>query len=166
MSRSRPTGEEIRSCRRCLIREEAVGDGVSQIQMTARHPRSHFDIALACSDEIAGKALATKAAMFWDFGMTARLCGNALQRQVSTARPRVRLVGESGRAICSSSSLATALQSIEPLVAISLRASRARFSEVRSSDAPHWRLRSRGQRRRSTGYCAASGAGGRMPRSR
>lgn len=113
MSRSRPRGRGDPFLPETSYPGEEVGDGVSQIQRMARHRRNQVNIALAWSVEIADQALAIKAAIFWDFGRTARLCGNALQRQASAAGPRIRLVGGSGRALCNSSSLATALQSIE-----------------------------------------------------
>ncbi|MGO9338227.1 MAG: fucose isomerase [Terracidiphilus sp.] len=52
--------------------------GVSQNQMMARHRANHVNIAYAPSAEVAGKALATKAAMFAELGVTVHLCGDAL----------------------------------------------------------------------------------------
>jgi hypothetical protein len=52
--------------------------GVSQNQMMARHRANHVNIAYAPSAEVAGKALATKAAMFAALGVSVHLCGNAL----------------------------------------------------------------------------------------
>ena len=52
--------------------------GVSQNQMMARHRANHVNIAYAPSAEVAGKALATKAAMFSTLGVTVHLCGDAL----------------------------------------------------------------------------------------
>jgi hypothetical protein len=52
--------------------------GVTQNQMMARHRANHVNIAYAPSAEIAGKALATKAAMFAELGIAVHLCGNAL----------------------------------------------------------------------------------------
>ena len=53
--------------------------GVTQNQMMARHRANHVNIAYAPSAEFAGKALATKAAMFAELGVTVHLCGDALQ---------------------------------------------------------------------------------------
>jgi len=53
--------------------------GVTQNQMMARHRANHVNIAYAPSAEVAGKALATKAAMFAELGVTVHLCGNALK---------------------------------------------------------------------------------------
>jgi hypothetical protein len=52
--------------------------GVSQNQMMARHRANHVNIAYAPSSEVANKALATKAAMFAELGVTVHLCGSAL----------------------------------------------------------------------------------------
>jgi hypothetical protein len=52
--------------------------GVSQNQMMARHRANHLNIAYAPSAEVAGKALATKAAMFAELGVKVHLCGDAL----------------------------------------------------------------------------------------
>ncbi len=52
--------------------------GVTQNQMMARHRANHVNIAYAPSAEVAGKALATKAAMFAELGVTVHLCGDAL----------------------------------------------------------------------------------------
>ena len=52
--------------------------GVTQNQMMARHRANHVNIAYAPSAEIAGKALATKAAMFAELGVAVHLCGSAL----------------------------------------------------------------------------------------
>jgi L-fucose isomerase-like protein len=52
--------------------------GVTQNQMMARHRANHVNIAYAPSAEIADKALATKAAMFAELGVTVHLCGDAL----------------------------------------------------------------------------------------
>jgi hypothetical protein len=54
--------------------------GVSQNQMMARHRANHVNIAYAPSAEIADKALATKAAMFAELGVTVHLCGDALSK--------------------------------------------------------------------------------------
>ncbi len=53
--------------------------GVSQNQMMARHRANHVNIAYAPSAQVAEKALATKAAMFAELGVTVHLCGNALE---------------------------------------------------------------------------------------
>jgi L-fucose isomerase-like protein len=52
--------------------------GVTQNQMMARHRANHVNIAYAPSADIAGKALATKAAMFAELGVKVHLCGKAL----------------------------------------------------------------------------------------
>jgi hypothetical protein len=52
--------------------------GVTQNQMMARHRANHVNIAYAPSAEIADKALATKAAMFAELGVSVHLCGDAL----------------------------------------------------------------------------------------
>ena len=54
----------------------AVFHGVSQNQFMARHRANHVNIAYAPSPEIAGKALATKAAMMAELGLTVHLCGS------------------------------------------------------------------------------------------
>ena len=56
----------------------AVLHGVTQNQMMARHRANHVNIAYAPSAEVAEKALATKAAMFAELGVTVHLCGDAL----------------------------------------------------------------------------------------
>ncbi len=53
----------------------AVLHGVSQNQMMARHRANHVNIAYAPSAEAADKALATKAAMLAELGITVHLCG-------------------------------------------------------------------------------------------
>ncbi len=50
--------------------------GVSQNQMMARHRANHVNIAYAPSPEIADKALATKAAMLAELGITVHVCGS------------------------------------------------------------------------------------------
>ena len=57
----------------------AVLHGVTQNQMMARHRANHVNIAYAPGAEIAGKALATKAAMFAELGVAVHLCGDALK---------------------------------------------------------------------------------------
>ena len=54
--------------------------GVSQNQMMARHRANHVNIAYAPSAQSADKALATKAAMFRELGITVHLCGDALSK--------------------------------------------------------------------------------------
>jgi len=54
--------------------------GVSQNQMMARHRANHVNIAYAPSAVIADKALATKAAMLAELGISVHLCGVS-QRQ-------------------------------------------------------------------------------------
>jgi hypothetical protein len=49
--------------------------GVSQNQMMARHRANHVNVAYAPSEEAAGKALATKAAMLAELGIHVHLCG-------------------------------------------------------------------------------------------
>jgi hypothetical protein len=54
----------------------AVFHGVSQNQFMARHRANHVNVAYAPSAEAADKALATKAAMLADLGITVHLCGS------------------------------------------------------------------------------------------
>jgi hypothetical protein len=49
--------------------------GVSQNQFMARHRANHMNVVYAPSAEIAGKALATKAAMLAELGITVHICG-------------------------------------------------------------------------------------------
>ena len=51
--------------------------GVSQNQMMARHKANHVNVAYAPSAEVADKALATKAAMLAELGVSVHLCGVA-----------------------------------------------------------------------------------------
>jgi hypothetical protein len=53
----------------------AVFHGVSRDQFMARHRANHVNIAYAPTGEIADKALATKAAMLVEMGVTVHLCG-------------------------------------------------------------------------------------------
>jgi hypothetical protein len=53
----------------------AIFHGVSQNQFMARHRANHVNVAYAPTPEIADKALATKAAMFAELGVTVHLCG-------------------------------------------------------------------------------------------
>jgi L-fucose isomerase-like protein len=55
----------------------AVLHGVTQNQMMARHRANHVNVAYAPSTEVADKALATKAAMLAELGLTVHLCGVA-----------------------------------------------------------------------------------------
>jgi hypothetical protein len=55
----------------------AVLHGVSQNQMMARHRANHVNVAYAPTAEMADKALATKAAMLAELGVTVHLCGVA-----------------------------------------------------------------------------------------
>jgi L-fucose isomerase-like protein len=49
--------------------------GVSQNQMMARHRANHVNVAYAPSADMADKALATKAAMLAELGVSVHLCG-------------------------------------------------------------------------------------------
>jgi hypothetical protein len=49
--------------------------GVSQNQLMARHRANHVNVAYAPSAELADKALATKAAMLAELGITVHVCG-------------------------------------------------------------------------------------------
>jgi len=53
----------------------AVFHGVSRNQFMARHRANHVNVAYAPSTESADKALATKAAMLAEMGVTVHLCG-------------------------------------------------------------------------------------------
>jgi L-fucose isomerase-like protein len=53
----------------------AVFHGVSQNQFMARHRANHVNVAYAPSAEMADKALATKAAMLAELGISVHLCG-------------------------------------------------------------------------------------------
>jgi hypothetical protein len=53
----------------------AVLHGVSRDQLMARHKANHIQVVYAPSAEIADKALAAKAAMFAELGLTVHLCG-------------------------------------------------------------------------------------------
>ena len=52
-----------------------VLNGVSQNQMMARHRANHINVAYAPTSESADKAMATKAAMLAELGLTVHLCG-------------------------------------------------------------------------------------------
>ena len=53
----------------------AILHGVSRDQLMARHKANHIQVAYASSAELADKALAAKAAMFVEMGITVHLCG-------------------------------------------------------------------------------------------
>lgn len=53
----------------------AILHGVTRDQLMARHKANHIQVAYAPSVEMADKALAAKAAMFVEMGMTVHLCG-------------------------------------------------------------------------------------------
>jgi len=48
---------------------------VSRDQLMARHRANHVNVAYAPSAEMADKALATKAAMLAELGITVHVCG-------------------------------------------------------------------------------------------
>ncbi len=52
--------------------------GVTRGQMMARHKANQVNVAYVSSVEVANKALATKAAMLAEMGISVHLCGNAL----------------------------------------------------------------------------------------
>ncbi|MFA5786904.1 MAG: fucose isomerase [Actinomycetota bacterium] len=54
----------------------AVLHGVSRDQMMARHRSNHVNVAYAPTSELAGKALAAKAAMMGEMGIAVWLCGD------------------------------------------------------------------------------------------
>src|SRR5207302_5016522 len=54
----------------------AVLHGVSRDQLMARHKANHLNVVYAPSAEIAGKALAAKAAMLNELGVKVHLCGS------------------------------------------------------------------------------------------
>ena len=53
----------------------AILHGTSRDQLMARHKANHIQVVYAPSAELADKALATKAAMFAEMGITVHLCG-------------------------------------------------------------------------------------------
>jgi len=53
----------------------AVLHGVSQNQLMARHKANHMNVAYAPTVEMADKAMATKAAMLAELGVSVHLCG-------------------------------------------------------------------------------------------
>ena len=54
----------------------AILHGVSRDQLMARHKANHIQVAYAPSAEMADKALAAKAAVFAEMGITVYLCGD------------------------------------------------------------------------------------------
>jgi hypothetical protein len=54
----------------------AVLHGVTRDQLMARHKANHIQVAYAPSAEIADRALAAKAAMFAEMGISVHLCGD------------------------------------------------------------------------------------------
>jgi hypothetical protein len=54
----------------------AVLHGVSRDQLMGRHKANHIQVVYAPSQEMAEKALAAKAAMFAEMGITVHLCGD------------------------------------------------------------------------------------------
>jgi len=75
---SLPAAETERRWRETTIQwpiVHAILHGVSQNQMMARHRANHVNIAYAPSAELADHALATKAAMSAELGVTVHLCG-------------------------------------------------------------------------------------------
>lgn len=52
--------------------------GVSQDQFMARHRANHVNVADAPSGEMADKALAAKAAMLAELGITVHICGTTV----------------------------------------------------------------------------------------
>lgn len=54
----------------------AVLHGVSRDQMMARHKANHLNVVYAPSADVAGKALAAKAAMLAEMGIEVHLCGD------------------------------------------------------------------------------------------
>ena len=75
---SLPAAETERRWRETTIQwpiVHAILHGVSQNQMMARHRANHVNVAYAPSAELADHALATKAAMSAELGVTVHLCG-------------------------------------------------------------------------------------------
>ncbi len=54
----------------------AILHGVNRNQLMARHKANHIQVVYAPSAEIAGKALAAKAAMFSEMAINVHLCGD------------------------------------------------------------------------------------------
>jgi hypothetical protein len=52
--------------------------GVTRDQFMARHRANHLNVAYAPSEETANKALAAKAIMMAEMGITVHLCGTCL----------------------------------------------------------------------------------------
>jgi hypothetical protein len=61
----------------------AVLHGVSRDQMMARHKANHLNVAYAPSAEMADRALAAKAAMLHEMGISVHLCGTVLKTLAS-----------------------------------------------------------------------------------
>ncbi len=55
----------------------AVLHGITRDQMMGRHKANHLNVAYAPSAEMAGKALAAKAAMLAEMGIQVHRCGRA-----------------------------------------------------------------------------------------
>jgi hypothetical protein len=75
---SLPAAETERRWRETTVQwpiVHAILHGVSQNQMMARHRANHVNVAYAPSAELADHALATKAAMSAELGVTVHLCG-------------------------------------------------------------------------------------------
>jgi hypothetical protein len=76
---SLPTEETERRWRQTTYQwpiVHAVFHGVSQNQFMARHRANHVNVAYAPTAESADKALATKAAMLAEMGITVHVCGS------------------------------------------------------------------------------------------
>jgi len=56
----------------------AVLHGVSRNQLMPRHKANHIQVVYASSAEMADKALAAKASMFTEMGISVHLCGNVV----------------------------------------------------------------------------------------
>ena len=56
----------------------AVLHGVSRNQLMARHKANHIQIVYSVSEEMANWALAAKAAMLAEMGISVHLCGNVV----------------------------------------------------------------------------------------
>ena len=54
----------------------AILHGVTRDQFMARHHANHVNVAYAPTAEMADKALAAKAAMFAELGVTVHACGD------------------------------------------------------------------------------------------
>ena len=56
----------------------AILHGVSRDQLMGRHKANHIQVAYAPSTDVADKALAAKAAMFSEMGITVHVCGQVM----------------------------------------------------------------------------------------